>query len=531
MAAGERRRPRDPRPRPRSAPPRSRRRRPAPPEAVLQEASGLVLLLPGARSPPRPRRRGVAPPRRTPRARGGARAPSPLRPPPAPQNCPPDAWGTRLPLPLLLRVLGAAVAQEGAVPLLCRVSRVCRLWQRAAAEPGLWHRVALGRCRDPEAAARWLGAGRLRRLRDFALTQWLSGVPAVLQALAAACPLLSSLRLRHCRGVTAAALGAVGTHCPRLESLDLQGSQVEAGAVPKFLAVAGARLRQMWLSCGPRTGAVLASLAGGSCPQLQLLEVDAGQQRSPHPLQVPVEQLQAACPQLQVLRLLNVSWWPRAAPRLPLAPGFPQLQELSLATTTGGGAGDAVLQRLLRASARLRLLDLRGCARVSPRALLRLPCADLEQLHLGLHCSACAPPSAPQGCAALAWRWRHSLRELDLAGHCFGEQDLAQALAAFGPGAPLRSLDLAGTRVAPEALSALLLRCPSLCYLDVSSCRRLPRGTKRAHRGPRELGQCLSLLLGAGTLPRDPPEPPRPPAAPPQPPGAALSGRDPAAGQ
>ncbi|XP_066846968.1 F-box/LRR-repeat protein 6 isoform X6 [Anser cygnoides] len=491
MAAGERRRPRDPRPRPRSAPPRSRRRRPAPPEAVLQEASGLVLLLPGARSPPRPRRRGVAPPRRTPRARGGARAPSPLRPPPAPQNCPPDAWGTRLPLPLLLRVLGAAVAQEGAVPLLCR----------------------------------------LRRLRDFALTQWLSGVPAVLQALAAACPLLSSLRLRHCRGVTAAALGAVGTHCPRLESLDLQGSQVEAGAVPKFLAVAGARLRQMWLSCGPRTGAVLASLAGGSCPQLQLLEVDAGQQRSPHPLQVPVEQLQAACPQLQVLRLLNVSWWPRAAPRLPLAPGFPQLQELSLATTTGGGAGDAVLQRLLRASARLRLLDLRGCARVSPRALLRLPCADLEQLHLGLHCSACAPPSAPQGCAALAWRWRHSLRELDLAGHCFGEQDLAQALAAFGPGAPLRSLDLAGTRVAPEALSALLLRCPSLCYLDVSSCRRLPRGTKRAHRGPRELGQCLSLLLGAGTLPRDPPEPPRPPAAPPQPPGAALSGRDPAAGQ
>lgn len=109
--------------------------------------------------------------------------------------------------------------------------------------------------------------------------------------------------------------------------------QVEAGAVPKFLAVAGARLRQMWLSCGPRTGAVLASLAvsgglgggiwggsggaggtggavtppspslspqGGSCPQLQLLEVDAGQQRSPHPLQVPVEQLQASCPQLQV---------------------------------------------------------------------------------------------------------------------------------------------------------------------------------------------------------------------------------------
>uniref|UniRef100_A0A8C3BR80 Uncharacterized protein n=1 Tax=Cairina moschata TaxID=8855 RepID=A0A8C3BR80_CAIMO len=125
------------------------------------------------------------------------------------------------------------------------------------------------------------------------------------------------------------------------------------------------------------------------------------------------------------------------------------------------------------------------------------PCPSHHPKHPALT-PACAPPSAPQGCAALAWRWRHSLRELDLAGLCFGEQDLAQALAAFGPAAPLRSLELAGTRVAPEALSALLLRCPSLLYLDVSSCRRLPRGTKRAHRGRAELGRCLRLLLGAG---------------------------------
>lgn len=405
------------------------------------------------------------------------------------------------------------------MPLLCRVSLVCRLWHRAATEPGLWQRLALGPCRDPRAVAARVGAGRLCRLRELSLRQWLRGVPEVLQALAASCPLLSSLSLQHCRGVTAAALCALGTRCPRLHSLHLQGSQVEAGAVPKFLGVGGARLRRLWLSCGPRTSAVLASLAGGSCPQLQLLEVDGGRQRSPHPLQVPVEQLQAACPQLQVLRLLNVPWWPRASPRSPLAPGFPELQELSLATATGGGGtGDTVLGRLLCASPRLRLLDLRGCARVSPRALLSLPCADLEQLHLGLHCSACPPPSAPQGCAALAWRWRHSLRELDLAGLGFGEQDLAQALAAFGPGAPLRSLDLAGTRVGPEALSALLLRCPSLLYLDVSSCRRLPRGTKRAHRGRGELGHCLGLLLGAGVVPQSPPQPPDPQQLPHDPP-------------
>lgn len=51
------------------------------------------------------------------------------------------------------------------------------------------------------------------------------------------------------------------------------------------------------------------------------------------------------------------------------------MEELSLAGAGGVGVGDEVLRRLLRASGRLRLLDLRGCTRVTPRALLELPCA------------------------------------------------------------------------------------------------------------------------------------------------------------
>lgn len=80
------------------------------------------------------------------------------------------------------------------------------------------------------------------------------------------------------------------------------------------------------------------------------------------------------------------------------------------------------------------------------------PPADLEQLYLGLPCGAEELPRLTEGSAELVWKWRRSLRELDLAGRSFGQQDLARAMAAFGPGSPLRSLNLAGTKVTPGAL-------------------------------------------------------------------------------
>ncbi|XP_068017204.1 F-box/LRR-repeat protein 6 isoform X2 [Melanerpes formicivorus] len=178
------------------------------------------------------------------------------------------------------------------------------------------------------------------------------------------------------------------------------------------------------------------------------------------PLLLPVEGLQGACPQLKVLRLLNVTLDPRPCRQPPAgatspgaSAGFPQLVELSLASPEGGsGIGDLLLQRLLHRSPGLRLLDLRGCARVTPRGLLDLPCLELERLYLGLPCGSERVPRLAEGSAALARKWRRSLQELDLAGRHFEPGDLAQAMAAFSRDAPLRSLNLAGTKVTAEGL-------------------------------------------------------------------------------
>lgn len=77
----------------------------------------------------------------------------------------------------------------------------------------------------------------------------------------------------------------------------------------------------------------------------------------------------------QVLRLLNLTYYPKQPPTgCPPSLGFPQLEELCLATTAFSYVDNHMLWRILSTSSRLRVLDLRGCVRVTPEGLEQLPC-------------------------------------------------------------------------------------------------------------------------------------------------------------
>lgn len=64
------------------------------------------------------------------------------------------------------------------------------------------------------------------------------------------------------------------------------------------------------------------------------------------------------------------------------------LEELSLAgsqeeeTTTARSIDDDGIDRILKASTKLRLLDIRGCIRLTDSGLVRVPAWDLEHLFL-----------------------------------------------------------------------------------------------------------------------------------------------------
>ena len=66
------------------------------------------------------------------------------------------------------------------------------------------------------------------------------------------------------------------------------------------------------------------------------------------------------------------------------SPGFPELEELSVASNTDESRvfNDEFLQRILKTSTQLKLLDVRGCARLTHDSLIRLPTWDLKHLFL-----------------------------------------------------------------------------------------------------------------------------------------------------
>lgn len=65
------------------------------------------------------------------------------------------------------------------------------------------------------------------------------------------------------------------------------------------------------------------------------------------------------------------------------SPGFPDLEELSVASTYESRLiNDEYLQRILKSSTKLKLLDVRGCVRVTHDCLIRLPTWDLKHLFL-----------------------------------------------------------------------------------------------------------------------------------------------------
>ncbi|CAK6439036.1 unnamed protein product [Pipistrellus nathusii] len=486
----------------------------------LLQADSMLLVLPGA-GPARARAHRRAARRAQPLPPTGARAAAAkARPRPAPTTAPappqgPDpGWGDRIPLEILLQIFGLLVAADGPMPFLGRAARVCRRWHEAASQPALWHTVTLspplaGRSTKGGAKAEkkllasleWLMPNRFSQLQRLTLIHWKSQVHPVLKLVSESCPRLTFLKLSDCHGVTADTLVTLARACPQLHSLDVQHSMVESTAVVNFLEEVGPRMRKLWLTYGSQTTAILGALLGGCCPQLQLLEVSTGIHQNNTPLQLPLETLQRGCPQLQVLRLLNLIWLPKPVGRAATpGPGFPRLQELCLAGSTCSFVSNEALSRLLRGSPGLRLLDLRGCARVTPVGLHDLPCQELEQLYLGLYGMSDRLTLAKEGSPLLTHKWCHTLRELDLSGQCFSEKDLEQALAAFS-GAPggsppaLCSLNLRGTRVTPSTVSSVISSCPGLRYLNLESCRCLPRGLKRAYRGPEEVQGCLEQLL------------------------------------
>ncbi|KAM6958862.1 F-box/LRR-repeat protein 6 [Aplochiton taeniatus] len=404
------------------------------------------------------------------------------------------------------------VSQDGAVPFLGRVARVCHLWDAAAASPTLWRSVSLGYCwiepgktQLPKTELRirdtlsWLAVNRFSQLRDFSLSHWKKNVDYAIEVLSRCCPHLRSLKLSYCTGVTEKTFQNIGENSQSLQSLNVQYSEIHTDGLVAFLESHGNQIKQVLFTHGPKSDRLLAALSRGCCPDLELLEINTKLDSGYCQLPICIQALQNQCPKLRTFRMLNVTPIQKLMRNRPdYTPGFPLLEELCMATTAVSFMTDKDLQNIVHCSTKLRVLDLRGCSRITAVGLASLPCEELQCLYWGLYFSSkVALASCKKGLHMLTQKWIGTLRELDVTNHIFTEEDMEIAMSYLTRGVrtdSLCSLNLSGTKISTSALRLLVGQSPSLNYLNLSSCRYLPRGLKRIYRGQEDIQQFLDKL-------------------------------------
>ncbi|XP_008291523.1 F-box/LRR-repeat protein 6 [Stegastes partitus] len=420
-------------------------------------------------------------------------------------------WSQSLPEEVLISIFQMVVIQEGAVPFLCRVGRVCRLWNAAASSPVLWRKVTVGHCwiapgrtqlpkteRKIKDTVSWLAAHRFSQLRDFSLCHWTKNVDFALETVSQFCPHLRSLKLSYCTGVTAKAFQSLGLHSRSLHSLNLQYSEFQVEGLLDYLDDHGGQIRQMLFTHGMKNDRLLTAITRGCCPDLELLEVNTKLDSKDCELPVCIQALQISCPKLKTFRMLNVRPLHKTMRNAAdLTAGFPLLEELCIATTSYSYMTDKDLLDILFGSSRLRVLDLRGCSRITPSGLALLPCLELECLFWGQYFSSHIGLSPKKGLHMVTQKWSQTLQQLDIANQLFPEDDLELAMSYLAQATEadtLRSLNLSGTRITPQALRSVVGQMTALDYLNLSSCRYLPRGVKRIYRGQEDIRQLLDKL-------------------------------------
>lgn len=420
-------------------------------------------------------------------------------------------WGQSLPEEVLINIFQIVVIQEGAVPFLCRVGRVSRLWNAAASSPILWRRVTVGHCwiapgrsQLPKTEKKikdtldWLAQSRFSQLQDFSLCHWTKNVDYALEVVSQYCLHLCSLKLSYCTGVTAAAFRSLGLHSRSLHSLNLQYSEFQVEGLLEYLENHGSQIRQILFTHGLKNDRLLAAITRGCCPDLEMLEVNTKLDSKDCELPVCIQALQVACPKLKTFRMLNVRPLHKTM-RIGVdsTSGFPLLEELCIATTSFSYLTDRDLRDILFDSPKLRVLDLRGCSRITASGLAALPCLELECLFWGQYFSShIGLSSLKKGLHTLTQKWSRTLQQLDIAYQLFTEEDLELAMSYLcqAEADTLRSLNLSGTRITPRALRPVIGQMTALDYLNLSSCRYLPRGVKRIYRGQEDIRQLLDKL-------------------------------------
>ncbi|XP_043645239.1 F-box/LRR-repeat protein 6 [Drosophila teissieri] len=423
-----------------------------------------------------------------------------------------SVWAQKLPEEVLFRIFEHAVDTQGCLPTLFRLGRVCSLWRQVSLRPTLWRTMDLTTWVKEkyrtELKLKWFVDNRCSACTDLNVSNWkISDINCFLAKLSSGCPNLAGITLSGWKGFTSDHLTYLVDNMQKLQRLDLSSINVEMNASKSAVGVnslcnalqtMGSRLTHLYLAHNRLAGIPqIVGVLSTHCPNLTLLDLsNVTTQATSHGV-LHIEKLQRGCQKLKVLRVTNSHITPSTASMQEImdSPGFPELEELSVAALTDESRiiSDDHLQRILKSSSKLKLLDVRNCTRLTHESLIRLPAWDIKHLFLS-GCSVTRDMGS--GLELIASKWAHSLIELDLAWANMQQpiDNALRALAEKGRDSPMAHLNLCGSSVSDEAVKEILTNCRNMSSINLASCRGLPRGVKRLMQGPQELGELREVL-------------------------------------
>lgn len=429
-------------------------------------------------------------------------------------KCPEDqsVWAYKLPEHVLCTIFQNVIQDDGSIPSLIRLGRVCSAWHKVSLLSSLWRTVDLGSCVKErfktEVKLKWLIDNRLQGSTDVGFGNWkITNVQCVLEKLLAAAPGLHGITLTGWKQLTSDHLMYLVQQFKSLRRIDLSSINAEVNAnktavgqvsLCNAISEMGGRLTHLYLAHNRLSGIPqIVKALSTQCPNLILLDLSNVSTIAVSHGILNIEQLQQGCQKLKVLRITNshINMSTATLQEQMESLGFPELEELSVASLADESRlfNDEYLQRILKTSTQLKLLDVRGCSRLTHDSLIRLPTWDLKHLFL----SGCSiTRDMGSGLELIASKWAHSLIEFDLAWANATKplDDALKALADKGSESPLNHLNLCGSSVSLEAVKEVLANCPHINSINLSSCRGLPRGVKRLLQGPTEIAELRENL-------------------------------------
>lgn len=126
----------------------------------------------------------------------------------------------RLPVLILHKIFHFCVQEDGAVPFLLRMSRVCRTWNDAAKSPLLWRHVNLDqhamKIKEEKRykVLSWLMDNRFSKLEELNLSHWSRLHHSSLEKLLEKCPTIRKINLTGCIKLNSASISSLVESLP-----------------------------------------------------------------------------------------------------------------------------------------------------------------------------------------------------------------------------------------------------------------------------------------------------------------------------